>query len=247
MAAAFRGHTVVVGLLLAHGAEADSRGSAGATVASDGIEIPLGGVTALILASAKGSGPAVEALAEAGARVDARSVDGRTALMYAAANGHAGIAGALLRHGADVSAVDGLGESALVQAALMGRTEAVEVLRGAGASWTPSEALLFVGRASDARRALAANAEVHASDSRGVTALMTASVYGHREMALLLARRGADVNRRSTPGVPIAVQGGTVAGGAVTALMLASVEGHLPVVEDLLRAGADPSLASADG
>ena len=160
--------------------------------------------------------------------------------MFAASNGHTDIVRTLLAHGAEIDAVDALGESALVQAALLGRVETVEELRARGASSTPSEDLLFaarVGRTEEAATALGRGADPGISDSRGLTALMIASLRGHLGTVRLLIAEGAEVNRQSREGVPVAVQSGTIQGGGVTALMLASAEGHRAIVEALLRAG----------
>jgi ankyrin repeat protein len=69
--------------------------------AAGGPDLPgPGGLTALMRASARGNGDAVELLLSRGAAVDAVDAFGNTALMYACARGHAGTAKRLLAAGA---------------------------------------------------------------------------------------------------------------------------------------------------
>jgi uncharacterized protein len=67
-------------------------------------------------------------------------------------------------------------------------------------------------------------AEANAKDNGGNTALMWASLKGHREIEQVLLDKGADVNAKANDGT--------------TALMLATEKGYNGIRELLLKAGA---------
>jgi hypothetical protein len=82
----------------------------------------------------------------------------------------------------------------------------------------------FRGDLPEVKLLLAAGAAVNAKDEKGRTALILASMQGHREVVQALLAAGAEVNAKSTNGK--------------TALMLATEKGHREVIELLLKAGA---------
>jgi hypothetical protein len=67
----------------------------------------------------------------------------------------------------------------------------------------------------------------------GSTPLMTASVFGHSDVALALIEAGADLNVQNLDGS--------------TALHSAAVFCHADIVAALLEAGADPAVRNASG
>ena len=77
------------------------------------------------------------------------------------------------------------------------------------------------------------SAEVNTAMNHGITALMAASIGGHRETVALLLDRGADVNQSTTTGR--------------SALMFASQKGHRETVALLLDKGADVNQSSTTG
>ena len=82
----------------------------------------------------------------------------------------------------------------------------------------------YYGDLSEVKRLLAAGAKVNSKDKNDITALMAASLRGHREVVELLLAQGAEVNAKDNNGK--------------TALMLAIRMNHPEVREVLIRAGA---------
>ena len=106
-------------MLLAEGAEVQTRACDGRTV--------------LHLAAIHGRLTRVELLVKAGAKVDERDRQGRSALHIAAYHGHELLVAALVVHGADVDLADHAGLTPLHMAAAAGRLEAARKLVSAGA------------------------------------------------------------------------------------------------------------------
>jgi len=113
------GHTAVVELLLAAGADVDAKNNYG--------------WTALHYAAAYGHADVVELLLEAGADIKAKNNSGGTALHYAAAYGHADVVELLVSAGANVNAQDKDGWTALFWASFKGYVAVVELLLASGA------------------------------------------------------------------------------------------------------------------
>lgn len=102
---------------------------------------PRGGrrdLTALMHAAMKGYADIVEMLLRQGARVNARTDDGRTALMLAAGEGHAQAVRALLDGGADLHARDVQGTNALGFARKNGHADIVRMLEESDTAGNPS-------------------------------------------------------------------------------------------------------------
>ena len=118
--AAYNGHTEIVEVLLAKGADVHAKRD--------------DGWTALLMASQNGHPEIAEALLAKGADVNAKTNGGHTALIQAAQNGHTDIAETLLAKGADVNAKRNDGATALILAAQKGHTEIVQLLKEAGES-----------------------------------------------------------------------------------------------------------------
>ena len=83
-----------------------------------------------------GDVPALEALLDAGADVNARDEHGQTALMNAARDGHAAMVRLLVARGADLDHTAKFNLSALMLAVISGRDAIVGILADAGADLT---------------------------------------------------------------------------------------------------------------
>lgn len=122
MVAAIEDHPDVIRVLVARGAEVDGR-SATLSYSKDrfGLEgvvtiLPPGNWTALMYAAREGSIHAVEALADAGADLNAEDPDGTRPLLLAITNSHYDTAALLIDKGADPNATDSSGMAALYAA-----------------------------------------------------------------------------------------------------------------------------------
>jgi ankyrin repeat protein len=119
MLAAGEGHTEMVELLLANGADANTA--------------DVGKNTVLMKAAMNGYTKTVKALLAHGAQVNARGERGFTALMWAAQYGYADTIKVLLSKGAQVNMKSDLGDTALSRATDNGHTEIVRILKDVGA------------------------------------------------------------------------------------------------------------------
>jgi ankyrin repeat protein len=192
------------------------------------------GLTPLFFAAASGQTPIIEALLQAGAKLDAPSPYG-TPLTFATMAGSAPAATLLLARGADLNPFRADGITALMMASRAGSVEIVaELLRRKAAINAKDNdgatALSFAAREGHeaiGRLLLDGGAAVDAADSRRWTPLMYAAVNGHAGFARLLLEKGAQANAREVKGR--------------TPLLLAVTYGdHPEVVRALLDGGADP-------
>jgi len=118
--ASIHGHTEVVKLLLAAGANTEAK---------------LGpGCTALLRASTNGHAEVVEALLEAGAAIEAKDNAGFTALEHACYYGCLAAAETLLAAGANINCTNNAGDFPLYSASYMGHVKLVKALLKAGAN-----------------------------------------------------------------------------------------------------------------
>ena len=162
-----------------------SRADANAALAS--------GETVLMTCAQAGEATGVQALLEAGARVDTREpAHQQTALMWAAARGHADAVRALLAGGADLRARSRAYPQTVTSEVTQraGREELNYTVTRGGS--TP---LLFAARAGDvesARLLLAAGADANDATPDGASALVVAAHSGHTGVAALLLESGAN-------------------------------------------------------
>jgi ankyrin repeat protein len=183
LAAAFGGYREAAEVLLAAGARVD-------TADSDGR-------TPLMAAALAGSAPLVGALTQRNADVERPDASGFTALVYAAANGHASVVDALDRAGAKA------GRDLALAFAIRGcATDIAQrfIDKGASTSTRLQEAPLLVvaagGNCRDGVELLLAHgADVDATGTDGITALMEAARLGSVELASLLLDKGADLEK----------------------------------------------------
>jgi ankyrin repeat protein len=159
VAAAYQGHTHLIKLLIACGA--DIHVDHGAPLEWAALFDQPGAVEALLdagadpdeksghdntaLISAASEGPdrrvaVVKALLEAGADVNGRGMSGVTALHEAAASGRLGIVELLLKSGADVNAMDDSGNTPVLRAAEAGHLKVLCLLAERGADLDHSNA-----------------------------------------------------------------------------------------------------------
>ncbi len=136
--------------------------------------------TPLMYAAAAGRLEVASLLLDAGAKVDAGTIQGWTALMDATRKGHANVARLLIERGADVNAVAGAGE------------------RGGGTS-TALHVAAQKGHLGVARMLLDHGAQIDAQLTDGRTPLMEAISNGRTETARLLVTRGARLDLTWTP------------------------------------------------
>src|SRR6056300_1340121 len=228
--ASYRGHTEVVKLLLAKGADAN--------------KADKNGRTPLWNASDRGHVKVVKVLL--GARgIDVNKVDnyGQTPLIIASYEGHMDIVKLLLAKGADINQVDVDGESALHAASDAGHDDIVKFLMAKGADVNKADnegrTHLWIatrnGHVSTVRELLKSkNVQVDKADKKGWTPLMIASQFGSPLCARALLKAGANVNKTKPDGV--------------TALHVASFNDKVDVVKELLAAkDIDPFKKNEDG
>ena len=245
--------TVAIGLLLVSGLSAAARSE-------------------LADAVMQGDRPAVRALLEKKADVNAPQVDGTTALHWAVRANDLEMTETLLKAGARVSAANQSGATPVLLAAMNGNAAILERLIQAGAdanapvSETGDTALMIAARTGkvDAVKVLLDHgAKVNTKETwGGTTALMWAVSERHPEVAKLLVEHGADVNAKSNF-VPSASGRGfegtaaivpkanqtteEFASGWMTPLMFAAREDDLESARILIQAGADVNAVGGDG
>ena len=171
---------------------------------------------------------AVKLLIEDG-DVNTISETGHTALMIANWVGDKEIAELLIRAGADVHAKQNGGWTALIYASWRSpRGFFVSFWRGlVGEKTNADEEIAYQERQKGiiVELLIAAGANVNAKANDGATALMVASLSGHKEIVGILIRAGAEVNA-------------TTYDGEHTALSIANEEGFAEIAALLIDAGA---------
>ncbi|OAA61406.1 ankyrin repeat-containing domain protein [Cordyceps fumosorosea ARSEF 2679] len=236
LAAAVKGHTATVKVLLTCGADVEFENKAGQS--------------ALFCAAESGHADVVQCLIDGGADIEARNRELTTPLITACEGGHVEVVRLLLAHGADVEAADMRGKTAMRVAAEVGVEAVVLALLEAGAAadaremWfdtplpTPLLLACQAGHAHLAGLLLSRGAHVEAhrkfihryaryrdSHHSDLTPLLTAATKGHVAVAAVLLQHGAD--REATDAE------------WHTPLMLAAAGGHLDVAKLLVEAGAE--------
>ncbi len=159
-------------------------------------------------AAMNGDRPAVAALIQQKADVNAPQADGSTAIQWAAYRNDLEIADMLIAAGADVKARSREGATALYLASLNGSAPMIERLLKAGVDAnergpqgeTPLMLAARNGNLDAIRVLLDHGAHVDATEElRGTTALMWAAEQGHAEAIRLLIQHGANVAAASRP------------------------------------------------
>ncbi|CAM9872799.1 unnamed protein product [Ectocarpus fasciculatus] len=195
MAAAYQGHSQVVGILLNKGADFSI--------------VDKWGDTALITSALYGHVAVTRMLVNAGADLETAGLRGGwTPLMAAAYKGHSQVVGILLNKGADFSVVDKWGDTALITSARWGHVAVTRMLVNAGADletadqqgWTPLVIAACEGRSKVVGILLNKGADVSVVGKQGSTALITSSLHGHVAVTRMLVNAGADLEAVDSAG-----------------------------------------------
>jgi len=178
--------------------------------------------------------PAIRALLQKGADVNAPDVDGTTALHWAARLDAAAVVDVLIKAGARPNTANRYGVTALSLAAANGSGGIIDRLLTAGAdantATADGETVLMTaarsGSVDGVAHLLARGSNVRATEKRrGTNALMWAAEEDHAEVVRLLLAAGAKVDERSR--------------GDYSALLIGVRSGSLEAVKVLLTAGAN--------
>src|SRR5580658_3250512 len=206
--------------------------------------------------------PAVRALLDQHADVNATLADGSTALLWAAHWDDAALVARLLTAGASVAAANRYGVTPLLEACMNGDAAVIEALLKAGADPNSAQpegetALMVAARTGNpaaVKTLLDHGAQVNPAEIwRGQTALMFAAAEKHAPVVQLLIQHGADVNARSGlfDFTQLKAKAGSVPmnfpRGGFTALLFAAREGDLESGQTLVAAKADVNQGDPDG
>lgn len=221
MVAAYFGHTVLITLLLAQGADIEAKDI-------------VYGRTPIIWASLNGHEAVVKLLLHRGADFEVKDKDyDSTALLCAVAQGHETVVRTLLKNGADLEARDKTGSAPLLVATQFGREAIIKLLLKNGADIeardktgsTPLSAATQFGRAAIIKLLLKNGADIEARDKTSSTPLSVATQFGHETIVKLLLENGADIEARDKTGS--------------TPLLAATENRHETIVKLLIENGAD--------
>ena len=230
-----RGHGEVVRALLEAGADANAYTTTG--------------VTSLHFAAEANAAEAILVLIEHGADADARdSFSSRTPLMFASTRDALEATRALVDAGADLSAATAVKDYVKIAEEATAERERRARVRKA-AEDPDAEAEAERPRANRRRQPCLAVPEEAPDDPNlpkilssteqigqqgGFAALHFAARQGHKEVARLLVKAGADVDQ-------------VTGGDQSSPLLVAVINGNYDLAKELLEAGADPNLLSDDG
>ncbi len=238
-----------------------------------------GGLTALLAAtrdSLQGRAEAVMTLISNGANPLAADAEGNTALHGAVLSDEPIVAAMLLDAGADLNAINRAGLTPLASACRAANWPLAKFLleRGARTQLAGAEPALVAAAsladddAQGIRLLLKHRAAINAVDARQRSALMTAAVEGHEEIARVLRAAGADVNlvdQHGSTALMEAARAGAVAivqllaqaepdvalrdqhGRDALTLACQSPRAHAETVRALLGMGVDPRTPGSDG
>ena len=233
MAATDKGHTEIVEILIAAGANPDAA-----------LKVGVGkGITPLMSAAMRGNLEMVKAFIAGKANLDLTDIRGITALMFATRSGSSDVAKVLLDAGADANLARKDGLTALMLAAIFGRVEMTKMLLAAGANPNTvgetgittlmmvalvGNAELFANLLKEALPAQFSSEELaYARDKKiqeKMTALLQEGRENHPEVVKALIAAGADLNAKAENGL--------------TALDFAREYEYIEVVRVLEAAGA---------
>ena len=194
--------------------------------------------TPLMLSASLGHERCVQALIEAGVKIEARNAKGETAAMLAASGGREKCLALLLAAGASALAMDRQGDNCAIRAARAGSRLCLRALAGAGANmaqpnrsshpWsTPARAAVEGGHADCLAELISAGVDMDAPLGHGYTVAMFAASHGSQACVMLLIEAGADFEPVNKIGQ--------------TASMIARGHGHHALADfmDVARLAAD--------
>jgi ankyrin repeat protein len=175
-------------------------------------------ITPLMVAAGNGHAEIVEELLKAGAKADARAVNGQTATDFAKADGHATVLRVL--SGGSAAGAPEIGIRDLLQAVESGDVEQARAKLRAGLDVNASTTVRYEGDIKEGFTPIG-----------GKHALLVAAERGDLAMVNALLEAGADPNLRAQS---------TLFDNGRNALHAAAERGDLPMVQTLLRSGAKP-------
>lgn len=215
------GHKGLVEYLIREGADIDAQDQEGRTPLISAIMfkkpelahklIELGadvtikgkeGANAIIYALFFGPEDLIEPILDSGQDVNERYEGGVTIMQGAAAMGHLNAMNILLKRGADVNVESDRGETALYFGVQRGEIEIVRWLLSHGAraqcqieasGRNPLHLATLNGYTDIAELLIGNGMDIDAADRFGKTALQYAEKYGHKRIAALLKKYGADI------------------------------------------------------
>ena len=224
----------------------------------------------IFLAASKGNIEAVKQHITAGVDVNAKNSYGQPPLILAAYRDHKEIVELLIAKGADVNAREDSGLTSLDRAIERKNNETANILRKhsgkSGAVYSIHFAAAF-GNIEEAKRQLAAGANVNAKDKRGMTPLHKAVTQSlrrlvhnirHADLKIieLLVAEGADVNAKDDEGrtpLDFAIHYPEIInllrkhGGKNGTIHSAARGGDIEAVKEFLTAGVDVNARDANG
>ena len=185
MIAARDGHSKLVRLLLARGADVNA--------------LATNGQTALMYAARYAPVDVMESLIKKGAKVNAKDEDGKTALTFAVLFDRVEIIKSLLQNGGDVNARDRFHFTPLMQAAIKGKANIITVLLTNGADLTAAndqgQTVLMLAteynRIEAVRLLLMNGADIRSRDKKNRTALDVAKSKQYKTIIDLFADASA--------------------------------------------------------
>ena len=218
--AAYRGHSEVVGFLIAKGADLNSLNTYKYTPlhysilrrhievaemlikAGADLNIPnVWGYTPLHTCAGRNFLKEAEFLIKNKAGVNTKNEIGETPLFAAVKSGHRDMILLLIKNGADVNARDNVGRTPVFATAERNSSRILELLVNQGA-------------------------KIDITDKFGMTPLHRAAIAGYHDIVQILVRSGADVNARNSEGK--------------TPFFYAATYGHNTLTERLISMGAQP-------
>ena len=232
------GHTDVVRILLARGAEVDQQ--------------DVYQQTPLIVAAAYGNAEVVSILIENNARLPLSDWSGQSALHTAVSHGHSEVVRILLASGAEVDQANRAGLTPLIAAAENGHTEVVSILIEYHANARLAD--LFDQRVADAcfrsmvifSKLVDAGLNINVVSVEGSTPLMMAVRSGNRERVSALIVSGAKVNQVTEKGTALTTAVGTHDKYMIKTLIIAGAEIPENVEEINRMMSAIRSIATSD-
>ncbi len=254
------GHETCVEVLLANGANIESKDASGFTplhlaclnghkacvdaLLANGANTEVRnekGVIPLHLACLKGHEACVQALLAKGANTELKAPNGDTPLHLASMIGHEGCIQALLAKGANMESKDANGLTPLHYACRNGHKACVQDLLAKGANtevkekngFTPLHLACIKGHEASVQALLAKGANPEVKDPNGDTPLHLASMIGHEACIQELLAKGANIESKNA--------------NELTPLHLACRNGQKACALELLAKGANTELKEKNG
>jgi ankyrin repeat protein len=234
MCAAYYGHISTIKVLIKAGANLD--------ILSEEDVTGVGKSALMVVASsyfATNRHEVIKVLVEGGANVNLQGQDGLTTLMWATMCGYTAAIEALIEVGADLNITDNNCNTAIMYAKARKFDALVNLFKKAGASEEGLREIELIeaceqGDIKRVRNLIEMGVNInHRIDN--MTPLCAAAMKGHDEIALLIIRKGADVNLwRDTSHI-------------FNPLIDAASAGRIKIVRALVEAGADIHLQHEDG